>query len=50
MTLPVDTIGAAAPAPPSLQPLRAWLPDAEDLEADGHHGADSAANPFPLAS
>jgi len=42
--------GAAAPAPPSLQPLRAWLPDAEELEAEGHHGAGSAANPFPLAS
>ena len=42
--------GAAAPAPPSLQPLRAWLPDAEELEADGHHGAGSATNPFPLAS
>ena len=42
--------GAAAPAPPSLQPLRAWLPDAEELEADARAGVGSAADPFPLAS
>ena len=42
--------GIAAPAPSSLQPLRAWLPDAEEPEADAHHGVGSAADPLPLAS
>ncbi len=42
--------GVAAPAPPSLQPLRAWLPDAEDLEADDDDAFGSAADLLPLAS